>query len=49
LYWDKFSCRAKKINERLIALRFLAENLINDVADGCLFLTDKGESSLLRG
>jgi len=38
-----------KINERLIALRFLAENLINDVADGCLFLTDKGGSSLLRG
>jgi hypothetical protein len=36
------------IKERLIALRFLAENLINDVADGCLFLTDKGGSSLLR-
>jgi len=35
--------------ERLIALKFLTENLINDVADGCLFLTDKGRSLLLRG
>ena len=35
-------------NQRTVnALRFLAENLINDVADGCLFLTDKGGSSLL--
>jgi hypothetical protein len=39
----------QKISERLIALKFLIENLINDVADGCLFLTDKGRSLLLRG
>jgi hypothetical protein len=39
----------QKISERLIALKFLTENLINDVADGCLFLTDKGRSLLLRG